>query len=162
MAERSKAPDSRVRLFPSLEYSGPRMWAWVRIPLLTMPFSCHFHFNYQIRHQYYQQNSLLVVNNNQHAHKQWKISIRRKSSPYFSWILSNGVHSCYHGELAQMVERSLSMREVRGSMPRFSMFIFSSENTLLVYTCRMVGTLAYMFMARFSMFLFFSKDGTLV
>ena len=29
---------------------------------------------------------------------------------------------CCHGELAQMVERSLSMREVRGSMPRFSMF----------------------------------------
>ncbi len=29
---------------------------------------------------------------------------------------------CNHGELAQMVERSLSMREVRGSMPRFSMF----------------------------------------
>ena len=27
-----------------------------------------------------------------------------------------------YGELAQMVERSLSMREVRGSMPRFSMF----------------------------------------
>ena len=26
------------------------------------------------------------------------------------------------GELAQMVERSLSMREVRGSMPRFSTF----------------------------------------
>ena len=31
----------------------------------------------------------------------------------------------YHtssGELAQMVERSLSMREVRGSMPRFSKY----------------------------------------
>ena len=26
----------------------------------------------------------------------------------------------FSGELAQMVERSLSMREVRGSMPRFS------------------------------------------
>ena len=38
MAERSKAPDSRVRLFPSQEYSGPRMWAWVRIPLLTNVF----------------------------------------------------------------------------------------------------------------------------
>lgn len=46
MAERSKAPDSRVRLFPSLEYSGPRMWAWVRIPLLTNPFFLNFHFNY--------------------------------------------------------------------------------------------------------------------
>ena len=29
---------------------------------------------------------------------------------------------CNRGELAQMVERSLSMREVRGSMPRFSIF----------------------------------------
>ena len=28
------------------------------------------------------------------------------------------------GELAQMVERSLSMREVRGSIPRFSRFCF--------------------------------------
>ena len=28
------------------------------------------------------------------------------------------------GELAQMVERSLSMREVRGSMPRFSTYAF--------------------------------------
>ena len=30
------------------------------------------------------------------------------------------------GELAQMVERSLSMREVRGSMPRFSKSILFS------------------------------------
>ena len=28
MAERSKAPDSR---------SGPQLWAWVRIPFLTVP-----------------------------------------------------------------------------------------------------------------------------
>jgi hypothetical protein len=32
----------------------------------------------------------------------------------------NGPWSFTGGELAQMVERSLSMREVRGSMPRFS------------------------------------------
>ena len=40
MAERSKAPDSRAILFRSLraEHSGPRMWAWVRIPLLTITF----------------------------------------------------------------------------------------------------------------------------
>ena len=39
MAERSKAPDSRV--YSSLlwsEHSGPRMRAWVRIPLLTQTF----------------------------------------------------------------------------------------------------------------------------
>ena len=38
MAERSKAPDSRyiiLALFYRVEYSGPRMWAWVQIPLLT-------------------------------------------------------------------------------------------------------------------------------
>lgn len=39
MAERSKAPDSReITLHSSLGEcgcSGPRMWAWVRIPLLT-------------------------------------------------------------------------------------------------------------------------------
>ena len=37
MAERSKAPDSRVKSLPTTtrEHSGPRMWAWVRIPLLT-------------------------------------------------------------------------------------------------------------------------------
>ena len=46
MAERSKAPDSRVALFVLTERSGPRMWAWVRIPLLTktfFAFFCHFH-----------------------------------------------------------------------------------------------------------------------
>ena len=36
MAEWSKAPDSRVNLH--WECSGPRMWAWVRIPLLTLRF----------------------------------------------------------------------------------------------------------------------------
>ncbi len=37
MAERSKAPDSREQSLPLTlkEHSGPRMWAWVRIPLLT-------------------------------------------------------------------------------------------------------------------------------
>ena len=40
MAERSKAPDSRVTSLPlkTKEHSGPRMWAWVRIPLLTRIF----------------------------------------------------------------------------------------------------------------------------
>ena len=41
MAERSKAPDSSLEL-PSergTENSGPRMWAWVRIPLLTHIFA---------------------------------------------------------------------------------------------------------------------------
>ena len=38
MAERSKAPDSRVQLFVLTERSGPRMRAWVRIPLLTKTF----------------------------------------------------------------------------------------------------------------------------
>ena len=35
MAERSKAPDSRAKTLSNTEHSGPRMWAWVRIPLLT-------------------------------------------------------------------------------------------------------------------------------
>ena len=39
MAERSKAPDSRANSsMRYVEYSGPRMWAWVRIPLLTKVF----------------------------------------------------------------------------------------------------------------------------
>ena len=44
MAEWSKAPDSRIASFSyssGLEYSGPLMWAWVRIPLLTQ----FFHFS---------------------------------------------------------------------------------------------------------------------
>ena len=44
MAEWSKAPDSRISSFSyssGLEYSGPLMWAWVRIPLLTQ----FFHFS---------------------------------------------------------------------------------------------------------------------
>ena len=39
MAERSKAPDSRLNTFPAHNGSGRsglRMEAWVRIPLLTM------------------------------------------------------------------------------------------------------------------------------
>ena len=35
------------------------------------------------------------------------------------------------GELAQMVERSLSMWEVRGSIPRFSRYFFSKWSSLL-------------------------------
>ena len=40
MAEWSKAPDSSVKAYlrkyvSGVECSGPRMWAWVRIPLLT-------------------------------------------------------------------------------------------------------------------------------
>ena len=40
MAEWSKAPDSRLYLAPlsGAECSGPRMWAWVQIPLLTRIF----------------------------------------------------------------------------------------------------------------------------
>ena len=44
MAERSKAPDSRRKLFTIkmvAKYSGLQMEAWVRIPLLTQ---CHFYF----------------------------------------------------------------------------------------------------------------------
>ena len=45
MAERSKAPDSRVTSLPlkTKEHSGPRMWAWVRIPLLTKVFITGFY-----------------------------------------------------------------------------------------------------------------------
>ena len=40
MAEWSKAPDSRdiLLVHDEPERSGPRMWAWVRIPLLTICF----------------------------------------------------------------------------------------------------------------------------
>ena len=40
VAEWSKAPDSSVSLpeYRHIEPSGPRMWAWVRIPLLTEHF----------------------------------------------------------------------------------------------------------------------------
>ena len=34
----------------------------------------------------------------------------------------------FNGDVAQMVERSLSMREVRGSMPRISNFSEEPEN----------------------------------
>ena len=46
MAERSKAPDSRSCVPSAVnadwEPSGPRMWAWVRIPLLTKTFFAPF------------------------------------------------------------------------------------------------------------------------
>ena len=45
MAEWSKAPDSRVNLttLSVVECSGPRMWAWVQIPLLTKIFNIFDH-----------------------------------------------------------------------------------------------------------------------
>ena len=48
MAEWSKAPDSRIVPSPNRwwEHSGPRMWAWVRIPLLT---AFYFLFVFVIR-----------------------------------------------------------------------------------------------------------------
>ena len=48
MAEWSKAPDSRIVPSPNRwwEHSGPRMWAWVRIPLLT---AFYFLFFFVIR-----------------------------------------------------------------------------------------------------------------
>ena len=48
MAEWSKAPDSRCHLLVhhETERSGPRMWAWVRIPLLT---AFYFLFVFVIR-----------------------------------------------------------------------------------------------------------------
>ena len=61
------------------EYSGPRMWAGVRIPLLTKIFG-------------------LSKYNNKAREKQ---------------IETRSVLQFCTGELAQMVERSLSMREVR-------------------------------------------------
>ena len=36
------------------------------------------------------------------------------------------------GELAQMVERSLSMREVRGSMPRFSKSVYFATSFFFI------------------------------
>lgn len=60
MAEWSKAPDSRY--MPCLkkqqfEYSGPRMWAWVQIPLLTILF-----FHVPFDHPFNRNTSLLQSN----------------------------------------------------------------------------------------------------
>ena len=38
-----------------------------------------------------------------------------------------------HGDVAQMVERSLSMREVRGSIPRISIFFFYKKKRTCIY-----------------------------
>jgi hypothetical protein len=38
----------------------------------------------------------------------------------------------YHGELAQLVERVLSMHEVTGSIPVFSIFFFATPTRLLI------------------------------
>ena len=49
-------------------------------------------------------------------------------------ILSNSFVIC-HGGLAQMVERSIRIREARGSMPRSSIYRFvyfrSNDNSLI-------------------------------
>ena len=66
-----------------------------------------------------------ILHNNDHIHdydssspfgicQKHKICVMRCGMDVKSYHCISG------GELAQMVERSLSMREVRGSMPRFS------------------------------------------
>ena len=42
-------------------------------------------------------------------------------------------HVSEHGDVAQMVERSLSMREALGSMPRFSTFLWRYIMSRLTY-----------------------------
>ena len=51
------------------------------------------------------------------------VGMRRSSSLLFRLCLIHAL--LFKGELAQVVERSLSMREVPGSMPGFSTFIFN-------------------------------------
>ena len=57
MAERSKAPDSREIPFLRIsENSGPRMRAWVRIPLLTKTF-----FNSFANHTFLENDYLDII-----------------------------------------------------------------------------------------------------
>ena len=59
MAERSKAPDSRLALSVdsrSHENSGPRLRAWVRIPLLTKTF-----FNSFANHTFLENDYLDII-----------------------------------------------------------------------------------------------------
>ena len=56
MAERSKAPDSRLITFPAYNGSGRsglRMEAWVRIPLLTICVILFTHFTFFLVYYYY-------------------------------------------------------------------------------------------------------------
>ena len=95
------------------------MWAWVRIPLLTNVFRKYEIANIRlvciefawipqeyswIRVRIHCVERFRQFSKTENAHGVTPIAIFELSS----------------GELAQMVERSLSMREVRGSMPRFS------------------------------------------
>ena len=55
--------------------------------------------------------------------RNWQLVINRKPIFYeLCWEASSKRNHC--GDVAQMVERSLSMREVRGSMPRISKTFF--------------------------------------
>ena len=55
------------------------------------------------------------------AHNEKKLTPRYKWKTDISWILFKASSKLeVYGDVAQTVERSLSMREVRGSMPRIS------------------------------------------
>ena len=61
MAERSKAPDSR-EIFSDSEISGPLMWAWVQIPLLTREFLNFNETNFLIFFLFQNFNNLIRIN----------------------------------------------------------------------------------------------------
>ena len=105
------------------------MWAWVRIPLLTNVFRKYEIANIRlvcieftwipqeyswIRVRIHCVERFRQFSKTENAHGVTPIAIFELSS----------------GELAQMVERSLSMREVRGSMPRFSSNCFLQKTQI--------------------------------
>ena len=64
MAERSKAPDSRLITFPAYTGSGRsglRMEAWVRIPLLTLPFFISFVYLFVLKSAKLQRDGSLAT-----------------------------------------------------------------------------------------------------
>ena len=51
-------------------------------------------------------------------------------------LCTTGAGSSHHGRLAQMVERSLSMREAPGSIPGLSTYVFFLSSVLPLEAAR--------------------------
>ena len=66
--------------------------------------------------------------------KEVRQSVRAQSGMSLYSLISNREGTV--GDVAQMVERALRMREVKGSMPFFSIFFFDSFQLSFIFGCK--------------------------
>ena len=124
MAERSKAPDSRVELFLTGVFWSTNVGVGSNPTSDKVFTTCEMAINGAFWLPWQEKQGVLWVS----AGRNW-LFLTFLHNLFLGIVLPNSILLRSSGELAQMVERSLSMREVRGSMPRFSTICFQQKNT---------------------------------